>query len=474
MAQKPKLTYEQDLENRILNTMTVAKAAGSKADFRGGEGEDNAPNKFIPQARMQQFNAIEDKTPERVLEDLMARTEASIILCYVLALLENGHPTSEQVYQGVLKELAPHLEYLKATDPDVCYQNALAYLNNETLDLTPYAGASLNAPVRLQEDTPRQLPATIPTGTQPSSFFSTTDNVSNTTFNATDDKANRLKVKLGEKLQSNVKTGRTLRTSLTIDFDAWDEDDIRLANGKTLGSFDRAVHDAVCTLYQDGHNEFITPSMIYRVITGKSASKLTENQVDAVLSSIRKLLRTFVTINESSTVKESLGLSVESGLLDGEIIEALYYGRQTTMLRMKSTPVLLNYASSKNQITRADLEMFRIEGVKSYSPDMIQLIQILWHRVSIMKSPSKSGISRTILFSTVYKQLDLNDRYSGATLYNKRSWVRKNSDLILQHWVNLGFITRFKPKREGPEYIGYSIEFSTDKPALTDSAPAGE
>lgn len=472
MARQPRSSeYDDDLESRVVNMVSVIQSAGSSSDFidtdETAASVKAGPN-LVLQARREQFEAIPNKTPQSVLDDFINKSEGAITVAYVKVLLQGlsdgAASMSEQVYEQAQRELPFHLEYLRQHDPDVCYKNALIFLSNETSDLTPYSGRSLTAPSSSSLDLdPKQfLLPNVTTHALPSSFLSTTDNVSNTTFNAEGEHHDRAVIRRGEKLVRSVKTGKSYRTSLSIDFDAWDEEDIRLSNGKTLGVFERAVHDAVCTLYQDGNNEYITPSMIYRIISGRAASKLTANQIEEVLSALRKLIRTFVTINESTTKKVNMGISVESSLLDGEIVEAMYYGKKATVLKVKSTPILLNYASTKNQITRADIDLFRIEGIKAYSSDVLQLIQLLWHRVSIMKSASRSGQNRTILFSTIYKQMDLADRYSGASLYNKRSWVRKNADLILKYWQKMKFIAGFEPKRDGPEYIGYTILMPSD------------
>lgn len=486
--------YDDDLLSRIANICSLIRVSGGSSDFIDIGLNRIAINSqlqnMVIEARRSQFEHMRSKTPASVLEDLIAKADGILTLAYrqaaVICEPSGKGPDPEVIYEQAELELSFHLLYLYENDPEESYVNAIAYLRNEIAgNLEEIRRRSLTAPAALpyylsaeqpdqanpaalnqsKEGAPNLLPPhpdqllpTVTTHALPTQFFSTTDNVSNTTFNDAEEKHAVISQK-GSRYTTDVNTGRSYRTSLSIDFDAWSEDDIYLSNGKTLGMYERAVHDAVCTLYQDGHMEYITPSMIYRIMTGRDASKLSTKQIDDILNALRKLIRTFVTIKESSTHKnhDGMSMSIESSLLDGEIVEVQLYGKKATALRVKSDPILLNYASKKNQITRADLELFRIEGIKAYSQDVLLLVQSLWHRIHIMMSKSKSNMNKTILFSSLYKHLDLDGRYTGASLYNKRSWVRKNSEIILDYWKKLHFIADFEPQRDGVEYVGYTI-----------------
>ena len=74
---------------------------------------------------------------------------------------------------------------------------------------------------------------------------------------------------------------------------------IQISGKKELTQYDREVHDALITLYIDGGNEYITPQMIYKAMTGNPKTTLTQKQQEAISNSLNKLMYSRLIINAS-------------------------------------------------------------------------------------------------------------------------------------------------------------------------------
>ena len=76
-----------------------------------------------------------------------------------------------------------------------------------------------------------------------------------------------------------------INTLLSIKFDSLkfeEENGIRVSVSTTLTPFDRILYNAVTTLYVEGNNEFITPQMIFRVMTGDYSKTLSPKYEEAI------------------------------------------------------------------------------------------------------------------------------------------------------------------------------------------------
>src|SRR5690606_22544557 len=84
-----------------------------------------------------------------------------------------------------------------------------------------------------------------------------------------------------------------------------------------LTPYDREVHDAIITLFVDGGNEYITPQMIYRVMTGNPKAYLNPKQAEAITESITKCMYSRLIIDAS---EEAKAYGFDSFKYDGPLI----------------------------------------------------------------------------------------------------------------------------------------------------------
>lgn len=142
---------------------------------------------------------------------------------------------------------------------------------------------------------------------------------------------------------------------------------IQISGEKELTQYDREVHDALVTLYVDGGNEYITPQMIYRAMTGNPEAKLAPKQQEAISNSLDKLMYSRITINASKKECKAYGFdefTYRSTVIQAEKVPTRVNGVIEEAYRLLREPVLYTYQESglytlmqilKNQISRLDI-----------------------------------------------------------------------------------------------------------------------
>ena len=256
-----------------------------------------------------------------------------------------------------------------------------------------------------------------------------------------------------EKKESN----KTITTLVALNFDEinMNKDGITITTSKELEPFDRIVHDAIITLYVEGGNEYITPTMIFNVITGDPNKRMHENFARAINDSINKMMYTSIIIKaseESRLYKGLKGFEYASYLIPAERISAKLNGTITTCIHLFRTPPLYDYANRKNQISRININVLSTpfqNGTREEIADATIVFYLTRRIIAI------GNISNKLLYETIYEELG----YENASKQLKLK-LRKKIKEILTAWVNTEFgnirITGHKEiKKKG---VPYEIE----------------
>lgn len=285
----------------------------------------------------------------------------------------------------------------------------------------------------------------IPKTKFPNEFITPKDKVSNMLFNG----------QLSEELQplrmERLNSKKELTAKVSIEFD--DLKAIKLSN-RNITPYDREVHDAVVSLYIDGKNEYVTPLMIYRTMTGNPNGKLTEKILNEISEAIERCSRTRVYIDATGEV-EGKGYNIQQpifkeNLLYTRSIKGLHNGKMGEWIQIIQPPILYKYANSKNQVARMDIKLLNTPVNKNEETIILQ--GYLQRRVLTMKG---SNLSKNILYETVYKQLNIEATSPGA-LRKKQNKVRDNIKTILDYWKEENFIADYK-ENTGPRNAKISI-----------------
>lgn len=286
--------------------------------------------------------------------------------------------------------------------------------------------------------------------TYPEVYITPTDKVTNTLFSG------KLVEGINQLAMEPKGSKKEITTVVSIDFDNLDKT-VQMRGKQELNGYDRQVHDAILTLNIIGKNEFITPGMIYQVITGDKKATLKEKQLEAINQSIDNCIRTRIKINASQEA-EKYGFKEfmhEGSLINANRITAILNGQTIECIRLLELPILYNYAIKKNQIQHIPMALLNTPVNKN--EEMLIIQGYLYRRILTMKN--RSMISRNILFDTIFNQIKI-DLKSKATGYEKvkLSRYRKYILEILDFWKINDFIKAFEYNKKGGVYYSITID----------------
>ena len=284
----------------------------------------------------------------------------------------------------------------------------------------------------------------IPQTRQPKQFVMTKDKITNKFFEGALPVGSR-DVLIGTEGRKSKKA------VVSIDF----EDLPHVFISKTITPYDREVHDAIVSLYIDGENEYITPLMIYRTMTGNPKAELTEKKAKDISDSVTKcsMTRIFIDSSEEAGAFGMERAEYEGSLLFAEKIKGSHKGEISEWIHILKTPILYQYADNKGQIARSPIELLNTPVNKN--DEAIILQGYLLRRILAMQG---SKLSRNIVYETVYKHLDISAASAGA-LRKKQTKVRDTVKKILNDWVSKKFIRTYKENKKGNSIVSLTVEF---------------
>lgn len=233
---------------------------------------------------------------------------------------------------------------------------------------------------------------------------------------------------------------------------------IRISGKKELTPYDRDVHDALVTLYVDGRNEYITPQMIYKTMTGNQETKLTPKQLEAINNSLNKLMYSKLIIKASDAECKAYSMSdqfkYEGTVIQGEKATARVNGVIVEVYHLLREPILYTYADSKNQISRLDIKL--LNSPVNKTEENITLQSYLLRRIDAIKKSTK--LRPTISYNTIYEQLDIQASSDGA-LRKKKLKVRNTVKRILDYLKAQNFIKNYTENIHGQEVTSITISY---------------
>jgi len=205
-----------------------------------------------------------------------------------------------------------------------------------------------------------------------------------------------------------------------------------------ITAYDRAVHDAICSIYAAG-NDIMTTSQIYEAMTGKiTRIKKTLEKVD---ESVLRLMMSLVFIDYTDQAK-SKGLDSPDTILKQNIIYCkgitvnFPNGEYTTGWKLLQPPTLYQYAKDIGQIVTIDKSILSATNV-SNTDDAVVLKHYLLRRIETMKNKKNHIDSKRILFESMFNYCNIKG--TREKLRRKREIVLD----ILKDWKILGYINDF-------------------------------
>lgn len=274
-------------------------------------------------------------------------------------------------------------------------------------------------------------------------------------------------------MQLNVSKRETKRKEIPVivwlDFNNLVHQGVTIQDEQRLTPFDRAVYNAVTTLWAAGHpdkntnnNEYLTPRAIYQILAGNNTKGKSQDMGEAmkraILQSIDKMRLTEIFIDATAEA-EAFGYSkftYTGSLLPSERTQGIKINgtEVTDCIHFLKSPPLYDYAILKHQIGAVDMKILDIHGI-SNTPLNIELRDYLLQQIEAMRNP-KSSLSSTIKYSTIYEYLKI-EAANQNELNKKRKKIRDKAKIILQDWKNKGFIKGYKEVKEGKTYAKITI-----------------
>lgn len=264
--------------------------------------------------------------------------------------------------------------------------------------------------------------------------------------------------------------------------------------GKPFTEYDRAVHDAVVSLYEDriksGHPPIMTADMVYRTMTHKTnAEAVSAQQKGAVTKSIEKMRKNISVFADASeemkkrkvTIngKPVTTFKIDGFMLDAKKVTIKAGGEKVEAYILGDEPIMLNYAKLTGQLITVNGKLLDIKAVDDKgnvtdiaipnNTNRISIKSYLLRRVEVMRNDEKRAAdtfrkyeerrkkdktiepasiskfrkqSHTILFETLFNS-------TGITANNSKTKARDYVCLVLDYWKASGAIKNYTKRKSG-------------------------
>ena len=248
---------------------------------------------------------------------------------------------------------------------------------------------------------------------------------------------------------------------------------VRMREEVILNPDNRAINDAVCSLYAAG-NEYFTLDMIYRIKRGTPDSdvKPSDEERKSIEASMRKLAGTIITIDAREEMqKYGRGIEqYEGNLLYVESVIATINNNRVRCYHILREPVLLKFARDRKQIAECDVEFLALPF--SATEENIKIRNYLLQQISHMKHNKK--FSHVITYAKLYEYLQV-EAPTAASLETKYRRIRDKVCKILDVWKKpykgKCFIYDYEQQKEGSRFSGVCITLT--KPRKQRDSKAG-
>ena len=340
--------------------------------------------------------------------------------------------------------------------------------------------------------------------------------------NALANKLTSIGIGSGEHTLTVGKTGRkgskTVETIVALDYADWQEEFVdkqwryRMSRGQTFAEFDRAVLDAVCSIYESGHDAF-TIDMVARVLSGGDVdarvSRTTEKRIESSLAHLAMHGARITATDEikmrekNPEVRKKAERTLRGGSLLPIAISTLWhpqnardklvtpdwakplFSRQDEngvsdipIYYFLMEPILLFYARFTGQLVNVDAELLKIQEhvgedvwIPSKTTERRQILALdMLRKISSMMSQrglrnnhislvsyDRAGKHHAGLYERVLKG-EMDESTSTNTLKKTKARIREDVETILTYWVSRDFIAGFEFIKDGGEVKSIRID----------------
>jgi hypothetical protein len=199
---------------------------------------------------------------------------------------------------------------------------------------------------------------------------------------------------------------------LTPTFINYDDANIQIAEkDKRFTKYDRCVHNAVCSIFEAGNNNF-TPDQVYRCMNGLNDSQYVSPQsIEIIIANIDKLMRTYVKVDYTNEARMYRRNLVEEYIVEGYILSATKItvkagGHRRIGYKFNGKPLLYEYAQVSRQIATVPSKLLKTKDVIRANPEVNIIKEYLLRRIEQMKKAKGKKQIKRILFEKIYNETD--------------------------------------------------------------------
>ena len=233
---------------------------------------------------------------------------------------------------------------------------------------------------------------------------------------------------------------------------------ISFSNDTMLAPYNRAIHDAVISLYDAGNTHF-TPDMVYHFLNGNSRNnKAPEGFRKSLDEALTKLMRTIITIDAG---EEAEAFNLKDFQYKGYVLPLTYTratinGQDCECWKILDRPPLLALAERKSQINRGEANLLNT-GLNA-THDNVVITHYLIEQILTMQN-EHSDRNNVILYDSIYEYLGIDAPNTNA-LKQRKLDIRKKVKAILDAWVKAGFISGYGEQLDGRKITGLYIRYT--------------
>lgn len=232
---------------------------------------------------------------------------------------------------------------------------------------------------------------------------------------------------------------------------------------KKVDYFDMLILARLYLLFKS--NTFVTPTMIYRSMTGGKAPKTKPKGVlEAIENSIDKLRHTDITMKPSSKDNDKyfkdkgIDIELKGSLLNLIEITEKQNGQIVKGYMISGFNPYFTFSENIKQFININLKLLENnDKTLKNNIDNITLTCFLVDRIEQIKN-ANGKMGNKIAYNSIYKALDINDKnLSKKQYYNKTSNIRFNTTKILDDKKAKGLIKDYKEYKSNQVIKGIEI-----------------
>jgi len=245
---------------------------------------------------------------------------------------------------------------------------------------------------------------------------------------------------------------------LTYVFLNYEGSDISITGKYHFGAYDRALHNAVCSLWAAGNN-IVTPAMVYRTVNGMTEQeKVSKQALETVFQSLynSRFLKLIADYTEEAKARGIKGVDkfkIDSYLLPAEVITVESGGHEVQAFKILKTPPLYEYAQITGQIIGVPMSLLDTREATRNTEDIIPIREYVLRRIETMQKNGK--MRNRIRYDTIFDNVGI-----AITSRVQKERLREYISSILELWKTRdNYIKDFREYKEGNAFVGVEITY---------------